>query len=83
VQDQLSPVAKADMEFYDALHSYEKYQRQVFTVYGSNEEAKKLLADYANEIAVYKQLRDKNRNILAAIMLALMLVPVVIYFILR
>ena len=80
VQDSASPVAIADREFYDALHSYEKYQRQVSTIYGSNEEAQKLLADYANEIAGYKKLRDNNRNKLTLFMLAVLLIPVILYF---
>ncbi len=81
VQDPLSPVAVADKEFYDALHSYEKYQRQVSTIYGSNEEAQKLLADYANEIADYQKVRDSNRNKLTLFMLAVMLIPMILFLI--
>jgi len=81
VQDPLSPVAVADKEFYDALHSYEKYRRQVSTIYGSNEEAQKLLADYANEIADYQKVRDSNRNKLTLFMLAVMLIPMILFLI--
>jgi len=75
----ISPVEKADMEYYDALHSYEKYQRQVATIYGENPEAKKLLATYATEINGYKQARVKNSKKLAALMVSVFLIPVIIW----
>lgn len=75
----ISPVEKADMEYYDALHSYEKYQRQVATIYGENPEAKKLLATYATEINGYKQARVKNSKKLAALMVSVLLIPIIIW----
>ena len=75
----ISPVEKADMEYYDALHTYEKYQRKVATIYGENPEAKKLLASYATEIDGYKQARVKNRKKLAALMVSVLLIPVIMW----
>ena len=75
----ISPVEKADMEYYDALHSYEKYQRQVATIYGENPEAKTLLATYAKEINGYKQARVKSRKKIAALMVSVMIIPVIIW----
>ena len=75
----VSPVEKADMEYYDALHSYEKYQRQVATIYGENPEAKKLLATYATEIDGHKQARVKTRKKLATLMVSVLLIPVIIW----
>ena len=75
-RNDISPVQKADEEYYDALHTYEQYQRQVATIYGENPEAKTLLATYATEIDGYKQARVANRKKLAAIMVSVMLIPV-------
>lgn len=75
-RNTISPVQKADEEYYDALHTYEQYQRQVATIYGEHPEAKKLLAIYATEINDYKQVRVKNRKKLTALMVSVMLMPV-------
>ena len=65
--------------FYKGLHEYEMYSRQTETIYGDNAEAKKLLADYAGEIDVYKKLRSQNRNRLSILILCLLVVPVIIH----
>lgn len=74
-----SPVQAADEEFYNALNNYEKYQRHIDTLYGDSLEAKTLLDNYAVEIDSYKKIRIKNRNLLAALFVGLMIIPVAIY----
>ncbi len=78
----LSVIQEADNKFYKAHNNYEKYSRQIDTLYGDSREAKKLLADYAEIIDVYKKARLKHRNKLAALYVVLLLIPVAIYFIL-
>ncbi|MBQ1697587.1 MAG: zinc ribbon domain-containing protein [Bacteroidales bacterium] len=75
VQDAESPVHAADKVYFDAMHAYERYQRQVSTIYGAHPEAKKLLEDYAAEIDDFKKVRNRNRALLAALMVAIMILP--------
>ena len=74
-----SPVQRADNEYYDALHTYENYQRQTATIYGANPEAQQILADFATEISGFKKSRNRNRNIIALLMIAVMSLPVIFY----
>ena len=80
VQSTASPIEVADTEFYNALHRFEMFQRQVDTIYGDSREAKQRLAEYAAEINVYKTTRAKCRRQLAALFIGLLAIPFVIYF---
>ena len=62
---EMSPVKKADDEFYNAIHTQEMYSRQIATLYGGNDEAKDVLKKFSQEISDLKQNRNKNRNILS------------------
>ena len=78
--EKKSPLQEADEVFYEALYSYEKYQRQIETLYGESQEARQVLAGFAAEIDSYKKQRSKHRNLITVPMLALMTIPVFIYF---
>ncbi len=79
VEEADSPVQRADNEYYDALHTYENYQRQTATIYGANPEAQQILADFATEISGFKKSRNRNRNIIALLMIAVMSIPAILY----
>ncbi len=68
-----SPVAKADNAYYDAIHSHEMYTRTVDSLYGDNQEASDLLKTYAADIDTIKRNRNKNRNIIALGMIAVIM----------
>lgn len=74
-----TPVQVADNEYYQALYSYEKYQRQIDSLYGDSMEAKQMLDNFSSEIDNYKRTRNRNRLLLSVMMIALFLVPVFIY----
>ena len=80
VNEKKSPLQEADEVFYEALYSYEKYQRQIETLYGESQEARQVLAGFAAEIDSYKKQRSKHRNLMAVPMIILMTIPVFIYF---
>ena len=73
-----SPVQKADDEYYNALHTYENYQRQTATIYGANPEAQRVLADFSAEIVGYKKSRSRNRNTIAVLMVVVLLIPILL-----
>lgn len=59
-----SPVHIADQIYYNAVYNLEMYTRQIETLYGNNQEAKKLLKNYNDEINRQKTIRNqKHRNI--------------------
>ncbi|MBQ9214692.1 MAG: hypothetical protein IJ150_12265 [Bacteroidales bacterium] len=59
-----SPVKTADETFYKSIHLQEMYSRHISTLYGSNQEAQKLLQTFSQEINFLKSQRNKNRNML-------------------
>ncbi len=73
-----SPVAKADSAYYNALYTQEMYSRTTATLYGEDSEARALLKNYDNEIAVLKQNRDSNRKKIALTFLAVIAVAVLL-----
>ena len=79
VNEKKSPLQKDDEVFYEALYSYEKYKRQIETLYGESQEAKQVLAGFATEIDGYKKQRSRHRILVTVPMLALMTIPVLIY----
>ncbi len=75
-----SPVKIADETFYKSIHSQEMYSRQISTLYGSNQEAQKLLQTFSQEIKLLKRNRDKNRNKLFVCGLALIATIFILHF---
>ncbi|MCR5453555.1 MAG: zinc ribbon domain-containing protein [Bacteroidales bacterium] len=78
IKKEKSPVAQADSEFYDALHSHEMYSRTVNSLYGDDAEARQFLDSYSADINNVKRSRNKNRMILALSVLALSLLGFVV-----
>jgi len=76
-------IDEADEQYYKALHSLEQYQRQIDTIYGKDAEARQLLDDYAVEIDGYKKLRNRSRNMIAVLFVAVMSIPFVVLTIWR
>ena len=73
-----SPVGRSDERYYTALHDYQKYIRQVSTLYGNHPEAKKFMGQFADLLSLYEQKRKSNRlkiAICTAIMLAALCIP--------
>ncbi|MBR4274089.1 MAG: zinc ribbon domain-containing protein [Bacteroidales bacterium] len=70
-------IDEADEQYYKALHSLEQYQRQIDTIYGKDAEARRLLDDYAVEIGGYKKMRNRSRNMIAVLFVAVMAIPFV------
>ena len=73
-----SPVGSSDERYYTALHDYQKYIRQVSTLYGNHPEAKKFMGQFADLLTLYEKKRKSNRLIIAictAIMLAALCIP--------
>ena len=78
IKKEKSPVAQADSEFYDALHSHDMYSRTVNSLYGDDAEARQFLDSYSADINNVKHSRNKNRMILALSVLALSLLGFVV-----
>ena len=57
-----SPVHIADQIYYNAVYNLEMYTRQIETLYGNNQEAKKLLKNYNDEINRQKTIRNKKHR---------------------
>lgn len=51
-----------DIQYFNAIFSMEMYIRQIETLYGSNQEAKTLLSEYAKLIDIHKEQRDKRNR---------------------
>ena len=73
-----SPVSSSDERYYTALHDYQKYMRQVSTLYGNHPEAKKFMGQFSDLLSLYEKKRKTNRTTIAictAIMLAALCIP--------
>lgn len=81
VAETVSPLQRADNEFYAALHANEKYLRQTETIYGDNPEAKTLLKNLAAEIDAVQKARNSNRLKLTLLIVGFTLIPVLLYII--
>lgn len=77
-----SPVLIADEEFQKAKQSYEMYARQIKTIYGNNQEAKKLLKKLSESINQIQKERNIKRRRVYYIMgcLSLMILIAITYF---
>lgn len=78
---EASPVAKADDAYYEALYTHEMFSRTVDTLYGENPEARQLLSSFAGEIKELEKCRSVNRNKIAAIFIAMILLGCVAPFV--
>lgn len=76
--DVNSPAKKADDTFYTALYNLEMYQRQVSTLYGDNAEAKAVLGQFGSLVADLKKARNRSRNTLTIIMIAITIVTLIL-----
>lgn len=77
-----SPVAIEDLQFYFYLGYFEMYTRHVESLYGKNQEAKDVLAQFGNMIAEVKDNKRKNRNKLVLMLIAITLLTIPIPFLL-
>lgn len=75
-----SPVAIEDKKFYKYLGYYEMYTRHVESLYGKNQEAKDVLAQFGKLIAEVKDNKKKNRNKLTLMLVLIALLTMLIPF---
>lgn len=78
----VSPLADNEQILYSAFTKYEMYIRQTTTLYGDNNEARKLLNEYQSEIQKYKSFHKKQRKriivIIAILYSIIMLLAIVL-----
>lgn len=74
----ISPLEKANDDYYTALHANERYLRQTETIYGDNFEAKILLEQFAAEIEAAEKVQKSNRLKLTLFIIGFTLIPIIL-----